>query len=62
MAQLNKRLRRLEIMQAVLELGEWLTAAQINARQKRPPCRRSQPASNWKRRGRIYSVTVSGRA
>ncbi|MEX3856479.1 hypothetical protein AB3X94_20870 [Paraburkholderia sp. BR10923] len=62
MVQLTEGLRRQETMRTVLELGEWLTAAQVNARQKRPPCRRSQPASDWKRRGRIYSVTVAGRA
>ncbi|NUX99530.1 hypothetical protein [Paraburkholderia youngii] len=45
MIQLTERLRRQETMRTVLELGEWLTAAQVNARQKRPPCRRSQPYS-----------------
>ncbi|MGF6789664.1 hypothetical protein [Paraburkholderia sp. 35.1] len=62
MVMLNERRRRLKTMRTVFDQGEWLTAEQINARQKRPPANRSQPASDWKRRGRVYSVTFDGRA
>lgn len=58
---LIERRRRQDAMQAVLEDGEWLLAEQINALQKSPPASKSQPASDWKRRGRVYSVSVNGR-
>jgi len=61
MVMLNERRRRLETMRTVFDRGDWLTAAQINAPRKRPPANQSQPASDWNRRGRIYSVTVDGR-
>ena len=60
MAVLNER-RRLETVQAIFEGTEWRTAEQINALQERPPASRSQPASDWRRGGRIYSVAIDGR-
>jgi hypothetical protein len=62
MVMLNECRRHLETVQTVFGQGEWLTAEQINALQKRPPASRSQPASDWQRSGRIYSVTVDGQA
>lgn len=55
------RLARLRTVRTVLEEGEWLTAEQLNALQPKPPAQKSQPASAWKRRGRIFGVNYSGR-
>ena len=55
------RLARLRTVRTVLEEGEWLTAEQLNALQPKPPAQKSQPASDWKRRGRIFEVNYSGR-
>jgi hypothetical protein len=62
MVKLIERRRHPETEQTVFSQGEWLTAEQINARQKRPPASRSQPASDWQRSGRIYCVMVDGQA
>jgi hypothetical protein len=58
---LFERQQRMATMRAVFESGDWLTSEQINALQQTPPGSKSQPASDWKRRGRIYSVNVNGR-
>ena len=55
------RLARLRTVRTVLEEGEWITAEQLNALQPKPPAQKSQPASAWKRRGRIFGVNYSGR-
>jgi hypothetical protein len=55
------RIARLRTVRAILEEGEWLTAEQLNAMQPKPPAQKSQPASNWKRRGRIFGVNYGGR-
>lgn len=55
------RLARLKTIKAILEGGEWLIAEQLNALQPNPPAQKSQPASDWKRRGRIFSVSYGGR-
>lgn len=55
------RLARLKTIRAILEEGEWLTAEQLNALQPNPSAQKSQPASDWKRRGRIFSVSYGGR-
>jgi len=55
------RLARLKTIRAILEDGEWLTAEQLNALQPKPPAQKSQPASDWKRRGRVFSVSHGGR-
>lgn len=60
-ALLEERLRRLEAMRAVLEQGDWLTAEQLRKLQPVPPASPSLPASDWKRRGRIYGVSYRGR-
>ncbi|OQP74743.1 hypothetical protein IA54_012025 [Xanthomonas phaseoli pv. syngonii LMG 9055] len=48
-------------MQAIIEADEWLTAEQINEMQGAPPANKNLPASDWKRRGRIYSVDMDGK-
>jgi hypothetical protein len=58
---LVERQLRAQTMRAMFAAGEWLTSEQINSLQQTPPTSKSQPASDWKRRGRIYSVTVNGR-
>lgn len=55
------RLARLKTIRDMLENGEWLTAEQLNALQPNPPAQKSQPASDWKRRGRVFSVSYGGR-
>lgn len=45
----------------VFEEGDWLTAEDINKLQIRPPAKKSLPASDWKRRGRIFSVSYDGK-
>lgn len=52
---------RMSTIKTILAEGEWLTAEQLNALQPEPPAQKSQPASNWKRDGRIYSVNHGGR-
>lgn len=39
---------------------EWLTAEIVNRHQPRPPSNPSLPVDDWKRRGRIFSVTFGG--
>lgn len=58
---IEERIRRQEAIRAVLARGDWLTAGQINALQAAPPTNRAQPASDWKRRGHIFSVFLGGR-
>ena len=55
------RMRRQQTLNAVLAGTEWLTAEQINALQPVPPANRSLPASDWKRRGRVFAVNHGGR-
>ncbi|MFM0139813.1 hypothetical protein [Caballeronia grimmiae] len=58
---LFERQHRAETIRSVFAAGEWLTSEQINSLQQAPPISKSQPASDWKRRGRIFSVNVNGR-
>ncbi|MDR7299504.1 hypothetical protein J2X16_004874 [Pelomonas aquatica] len=55
------RIHRMKAVQEVFAQGDWLTAVQINARQANPPDHKAQPASDWKRRGRVFSVNYGGR-
>lgn len=41
--------------------GDWLTAEQIDALQAAPPANKAYPASDWKRRARIFSVNYGGK-
>ncbi len=58
---LEERVRRMRTLRQVFGEGDWLTSEQLNALQDAPPKSKSQPASDWKRRGRIYSVSRGGR-
>ncbi len=58
---LEDRVQRTQTLRQVFVEGEWLTSEQLNALQPAPPKSKSQPASDWKRRGRIYSVGRGGR-
>ncbi|MCD6680857.1 MAG: hypothetical protein LT102_09425 [Burkholderiaceae bacterium] len=57
----EERTRRMRTIRQVFEEGDWLTAEQINALQASPPSNKAHPASDWKRRGRIFSVNYGGR-
>ncbi len=52
----EERVHRMRTIQDVFAEGEWLNAEQVNALQSTPPANKAHPASDWKRRGRIFSV------
>jgi hypothetical protein len=58
---LEDRVRRMTTLRQVFAEEDWLSAEQLNALQAVPPKSKSQPASDWKRRGRIFSVSRGGR-
>lgn len=58
---LEDRVRRMGTLRQVFAVGDWLTAEQLNVLQAEPPKSKSQPASDWKRRGRIFGVSRGGR-
>lgn len=58
---LEDRVRRMQTLRQVFSNGDWLTSDQLNALQTVPSRNKSQPASDWKRRGRIYGVSHGGR-
>lgn len=58
---LEDRIARMATVNEVFEEGDWLTAEDINKLQKKPPAKKSLPASEWKRRRRIFSVTYDGK-
>ncbi|KVV46727.1 hypothetical protein WK92_24545 [Burkholderia ubonensis] len=58
---IEERIRRQETMRTIFAQGDWLTAEQINARQTMPPANKAQPASDWQRRGHIFSVSIGGK-
>jgi hypothetical protein len=55
------RVQRMQTVQKVFSEGNWLTAEQINALQGEPPANKAHPASDWKRRGRVFSVNYGGK-
>ena len=57
----EERLDRLHTIRTMFHEGEWLTNEMLNQLQPDPPSNRSLPASDWKRRGRIFSVNFSGK-
>lgn len=59
---LEDRIGQMSTVKKVLEEGDWLTAEDINKLQKKPPVKKSLPARDWKRSGRIFSVSYGGRA
>jgi hypothetical protein len=58
---IEERMRRLKTVREMLDHGEWLTADMLNRLQPDPPPNKSHPASDWKRRGRIFSVNIGGK-
>ncbi len=56
----EERMDRLRSIRKMFQEGEWLSAAEINAAQENPPAQKSLPASDWKRRGRVFSVNHDG--
>ena len=58
---LQERVRRAGTIQEIFSQQQWLTAEEINMLQQRPPRNPSLPASDWKRRGQIFSVSYGGR-
>ena len=57
----EERLHRLQTIREIFNEDEWLTAEILNRLQPEPPSNKSLPASDWKRRGRIFSVTFGGK-
>jgi hypothetical protein len=55
------RVHRMETVRQVFAEGDWITAEQINALQAHPPANKAHPASDWKRRRRIFSVNYGGK-
>jgi hypothetical protein len=55
------RAHRMQTVRQVFAEGDWLSAEQLNALQVEPPANTSHPASDWKRRGRIFSVNHGGK-
>lgn len=58
---LEERIARMATVKKVFAEGDWLTAEDINKLQIRPPAKKPLPATNWKRRGRIFSVSYNGK-
>jgi hypothetical protein len=57
---IEERVLRRKTMQAVFDQGDWLTSEDINGLQASPPRNESLPASDWKRRGRVFAVSYDG--
>ncbi len=57
----EERLRRMQTIREMFQEEKWLTADMLNRLQPDPHSNRSLPASDWKRRGRIFSVTFGGK-
>jgi hypothetical protein len=58
---IEERIQRLKTIQQMLDEEEWLTAEMLNRLQPEPPSNKSHPASDWKRRGRVFSVNLGGK-
>jgi hypothetical protein len=50
-----------ETVKKVFEESDWLTAEEINKLQGKPLAKKNLPASDWKRRGQIFSVPYDGK-
>jgi hypothetical protein len=59
--QIDDLIARKTTIKKILEEGDWLSAEDINRLQSVPPKLKSYPASDWKRRGRVFSVSHDGR-
>ncbi|GAB5097703.1 hypothetical protein [Caballeronia sp. HLA56] len=58
---IEERALRHKTMKAVFADGHWLTSEDINRLQPSPPANKSLPASDWKRRSRLFSVPYDGK-
>jgi len=58
---IEERVQRMNTIREIMDGGEWLSAAMLNRLQPDPPSNKSHPASDWKRRGRIFSVAIGGK-
>lgn len=58
---LEDRIAQMATIKRVFEEGDWLTAKDINKLQKKPPSKKSLPASDWERRRRIFCVSYGGK-
>jgi hypothetical protein len=58
---LQDRIAQMTTVRTVIKEGDWLIGEEINKLQKKPPPKTSLPASGWKRRGRIFSVSYYGK-
>ncbi|CBL43772.1 hypothetical protein HDN1F_01890 [gamma proteobacterium HdN1] len=58
---LADRVNRMNTLRQVFADGDWLSAEQLNVLQDKPPKNKSQPASDWKRRGRVFAVSHGSR-
>jgi hypothetical protein len=56
-----ERRRRRRTIEKILRGTDWVTAEDLNALQPDPPANKSHPASDWKRRGRIFGVSYGGK-
>jgi hypothetical protein len=57
---IEERLQRLQTIQEIFKEEEWLTAEMLNRLQAEPPSNQRLLANDWKRQGRIFSVTYEG--
>ncbi|KQV45133.1 hypothetical protein [Massilia sp. Root335] len=58
---MEDRIGQMATIKRVFEEGDWLTEEEINKLQKNPPSKKSLPASDWRRRNRIFSVSYGGK-
>jgi hypothetical protein len=54
------RIGQMATVKQVFDEGDWLTAKEINMLQQKPPAKKSLPASDWKRRRRVFGVSYGG--
>lgn len=58
---IEDRMAEMATIRKVFEAGDWLTAEELNRLQRNPPKVKSLPASDWKRRGRVFCVSYDGK-
>jgi hypothetical protein len=58
---IQERMERMKTIKRIFEEEDWLPAEEINAIHAAFPGARTHPASDWKRRGRIFSVPYRGK-
>lgn len=55
-----ERFARFRTVEGIVASTEWLSSEQINQFQRSPPANKSFPATDWKRRGNVFSVEWDG--